>query len=478
MKMDDKETDQLYTAAKNIKSGEIPTDSPYPETKWGPDREHPIVFEEGDNSKVRKFFEGKEHLKEVYPGVTKGMLINFAVNGALFDPVTQMPSDMKDNYKAMADVMSEKNFSYEKEAGKLEKYGIDSDNMKVLVEKAYLVSDAFKERAVKSLGYDKLENMSPEHRKQYDYIVERAADSGEFLRVQNDVLVGGSQYSNVNLLLQSAEKALADGEIEDEDAIEFVQDVIVNTRSAYPGGKPDDKDGIAYVVRNEKLDIGLDVMTHEMSHYVYNQTSINPNSNVKDRETSYGKENSPLNQVNKDKVKFDLLYLINNYKLDLPRARAVIHPKTEEEKELSANVIDHDNIGYERAADIHGVRMQMFKEGIYNPFDGSDVTPEQVEKFMKAHPESRIFRYWDEKSSQFFLNNIAFNESLRETVGKNILAAIDEDDKEINAMRGNSFGKGVDAPSVAAANMAASSFQQIYDENIGRGQDESRGLSV
>ena len=480
--MDDKEINELYMAAKKMMADKILSVSPYPETKWGPDREHPVVFDEDDNPKERKFFEGKGHLKEVYPGITQGMLVNYAVRDALFDPVSQMPSDMKTNYEALAKIMSQKGFSYEKMADKLSEYDIDDFQMDILVEKAYLNSEAFRTRVCRSLGYDSVSSMPRDIKDTYDNIIERAQDSSEYLKIVREIGDQPSFYSHAQELVEKGQKTIEDGEVE-EKLIPLYEKSIEEIKMMYPDGKMDPKDGIASVNVYNAKHVGVSVTAHEMAHFLYNKDYVNPGVHEKDNEykgktSQFGRNGSPLDNIDKDKVKYNLAYLMNYCGGDSELAMMVYNPKTKEEKELAKEEMDHDNSGFERAADVHGVRMLMFKEGIYNPFDGSDVTPEQVEQFMKAYPESRIFRYWDEKSTQFFLNNIAYNENLRETVGKNILAAIDEDDKEINAMRGNSFGKGGDASSVAAANMAASSFQQIYDENIGKGQQESKGLSV
>lgn len=485
MDKDDNVLNDLFSTAEKVKgSGKIPepVGTLYPETKWGPDKDHPIDFDDIEYSYEREFFEGNEHLKEVYPKVTKGMLVNFSVNGALFDPVTQTPSDMTMNYKALASVMSKKDFSYEKMAEKLSEFDIDDRDLTVLTERAYLNSEALQMRACRSLGYESVEQMPRDIRNTYDGIIERAQNSNEYLKIIQDAWGTGSFYANSEQLVTVYEESIASGEV-DDDVADVIEKGIKDVREMYVDGKMDSKDGIAYVNVNEVKNIGVNVAAHEMAHYVYNKEQVNPgvheiNNEYKGEGNQFGRKNSPLDEIDKDKVKYNLTYLLNAFGGNANVANMVYKPKTEEEKELAKGERDHDNVGFERAADIHGVRMLMFKEGIFNPFDGSDVTPEQVGKFMETHPNSRIFRYWNEKQSRFFLNNIAFNDSLRETVGKNILAAIDENDKEINAMRGNSFGKGRDAPSMAAANMVASSFQQIYDENIGRGQEKARGLSV
>ena len=472
MDKDEKQSDKLDNGV-----------SPYQKTKWGPDREHPLVFNEDDNSEEREFFEGKEHLEEVYPGISKGMLVNFSINGALFDPVSQMPSDMKANYEAMAKVIAKKDFSYDKMAETMELFDIYDEQVNVLVERAYLNSEAFRMRTCRSLGYDSVEQMPRDVKEAYDGIVRRAQDSNEYLKVLRDVNFGGSFYSDSGKLIDRAETAIRNGELEDYE-VELTEKGIRELKSLYVDGVTDPRDGVASVNPYEVKKIGVDVTAHEMAHYVYNRDMVNPGVHEKDneyKEGTYqlGRKGSPLDEIDRQKIKYNLAYLINSFGGNTEMAKMVHNPQTSEEREMAKEEKEHDNAGFERAADIHGVRMLMFKEGIFNPFDGSDVTPEQVEKFMEAHPDSRILRYWNKGESRFFLNNIASNDSLRETVGKNILAAIDEDGRDNGAVRGNSFGNGLSATSVDAQSLAATAFQQINDGNIEREQqNESKGLSV
>ena len=119
----------------------------------------------------------------------------------------------------------------------------------------------------------------------------------------------------------------------------------------------------------------------------------------------------------------------------------------------------------------------MFKEGIYNPFDGSDVTPEQVGKFMEEYPNSRIFRYWDKKDSRFFLNNIASNDSLdslRKNAGENLLAALKEKNDGQKMSDGHISASRIDDPALTAVNY----YQDKYENYVGNERQESKGLSV
>ena len=471
----------IVSAAERANGSDVKTElvgTLYRENKWGPDKDHPIKFEDIEDPEDRRFFEGKEHLEEVYPGVTKGMLVNFSVNGALFDPVSQTPADMKNNYEAMAAAMSKKDFSYDKMAQTLSEYGIDDSQATVLTERAYLNSEAFRMRVCRSLGYESVEQMPADVRNTYDHIVERAQDSNEYLKVIQDDWGMSSFYTNSEQLVTKSKDAIESGEV-DEDEAKVLNDGINEVRELYVDGKMNPKDGISYVNVNEPKDVGVNVAAHEMSHYVYNKNQVNPgvhenNNEYKGESVQFGKKGSPLDEIDKDRVKYNLAYLINYFGGNADVARMVYKPTNMDERMIAKGIREHDNVGYERAADIHGVRMLMFKEGIYNPFDGSDVTPEQVGKFMEEYPNSRIFRYWDKKDSRFFLNNIASNDSLQKVAGENLLAALNEGKGDGQKMPdGHISSSQVNVPALAAAN-----YQNEYENYVGNERQEHKGLSV
>ena len=471
----------IISAAERANGPDVKTEpvgTLYPETKWGPDKDHPIKFEDIEDPEERRFFEGKEHLEEVYPGVTKGMLVNFSVRGALFDPVSQTPADMKNNYEAMAAAMSKKDFSYDKMAQTLSEYDIDDNLATILTERAYLNSEAFRMRACRSLGYESVEQMPADVRNTYERIVERAQDSNEYLKVIQDDWGMSSFYGNSEQLVTKAKDVIESGEIDEDEAV-VLNDDINDIRGLYVDGKMDPKDGISYVNDNEAKDVGVNVTAHEMSHYVYNKDQINPgvheNGNeYKGESVQFGKKGSPLDKIDKNRVKYDLAYLINYFGGNAEVARMVYKPTNIDERMIAKSSRDHDNVGFERAADIHGVRMLMFKEGIYNPFDGSDVTPEQVGKFMEEYPNSRIFRYWDKKDSRFFLNNIASNDSLQKVAGENLMAALKEKDDGQKMPDGHISASQINDPALTAANY----YQDKYENYVGNERQEHKGLSV
>ena len=471
----------IISAAERANGPDVKTEpvgTLYPETKWGPDKDHPIKFEDIEDPEERRFFEGKEHLEEVYPGVTKGMLVNFSVRGALFDPVSQTPADMKNNYEAMATAMSKKDFSYDKMAQTLSEYDIDDSQATILTERAYLNSEAFRMRACRSLGYESVEQMPADVRNTYERIVERAQDSNEYLKVIQDDWGMSSFYGNSEQLVTKAKDVIESGEIDEDEAV-VLNDDINDIRGLYVDGKMDPKDGISYVNDNEAKDVGVNVTAHEMSHYVYNKDQINPgvheNGNeYKGESVQFGKKGSPLDKIYKNRVKYDLAYLINYFGGNAEVARMVYKPTNIDERMIAKSSRDHDNVGFERAADIHGVRMLMFKEGIYNPFDGSDVTPEQVGKFMEEYPNSRIFRYWDKKDSRFFLNNIASNDSLQKVAGENLMAALKEKDDGQKMPDGHISASQINDPALTSANY----YQDKYENYVGNERQEHKGLSV
>ena len=262
--------------------------------------------------------------------------------------------------------------------------------------RSYFLSDAFKQRAAKSLGYDNVEDMTPEHRKTYDDIVKR-----------------GKELS-VNFRIGFVEKDLRDTVNTFTTTVNGVTSVAIN---------PEDKG------------LGISILTHELAHHLYNPDNINPGVHSEERkyggnEQKYGKEKSPLNTINESDIRerrarmvykglFQNMSEFASQKDDKALEKYLREYANGEQLRL------HDSAGFERAADVHGVRMLMMQEGIWNPFTGDPVTEKQVKEFRKQHPDSRIFEYWNNKEATYYLNNIACNEeqgNTKEASEKNLLA--------------------------------------------------------
>lgn len=294
-----------------------------------------------------------------------------------------------DLYSEVAKELAKPGYSYEKDTLP-NTYGLlGQQTAEDYIACAYYHSDAFAMRAARSLGYESTEGMTAEDKELYDKIIARGRDV-KFLE-RDDSFFEDSRYSGNEDIYSIHEKTL-DGKI------------------------------------------GLSVVGHEMGHHLYVDDAnlndgtiiLNPGAkqdslfaktfNYEDPE-KYGKENSPLNTVNSDAV--DVEKGTDYYKSIISSVSWKGIPKEEKEalKEyygksdiktiMSLLNIEHDNMGFERGADVHGVRMTMFREGIWNPFDGTDVTEKQIEQYRQNHPESRIFNYWDKEKAAYYLNNIA-----------------------------------------------------------------------
>ena len=419
----------------------------------------------------------EEMSQEVYPGIDRGMVENFVQGKGLFNPETQTAQDMGKNYRAMAALMASGKVTFKGGLETMAEYGMDEDRMVELTERAYLNSEAFRQRAVRSLGYERLEDMTPEHRKQYDFIVQRAEMSNTKLHVVKDSFAdmqslfvdaeGALNY--VNEMLQNKSLSKAERKIQENNR-EFIIESI--------GGVPEKGDGLAVINEDEKYDLGVDVMPHEMAHYVYNKDEVNPGVHEKENDYSgkrsaYGKDDSPLNNIDREKIKLDTKWLQGAFFLDPLTAEYIMQDQKGVGKQMRERRYVHDSAGFERAADIHATRVQMFKDGVYNPFDGSDLKEEQLRKYKEMHPTGRLPKSWNGKEMMFFMNNIALNDSLKETVGKNILAAIEEDDR---TKEDKEVLKAPDAS--VGAGLAAAAFQKAYDNRMGENEQVSKGLSV
>lgn len=250
--------------------------------------------------------------------------------------------------------------------------------------RSYFLSDAFKERAMKSLGYDSLEDMTPEHRQVYDDMVNRGKELAVNFRI---------------------------GFI-DRDLRDSVHSCCV------------DDNGVTTVLLNPNdKGFGMSILAHELGHHLYNPENINPGIHSEERgygggEQQYGKERSPLSTINEGDVLERRARLVYEGFFQHVSEFA----SQDDDKALKKYVDEyvkgedmklHDNSGIERAADVHGVRMLMMQEGIWNPFTGEPVTTKQIKEFRKAHPDSRIFEYWNNKEAAYYLNNIAMSDKIK-----------------------------------------------------------------
>ena len=134
--------------------------------------------------------------------------------------------------------------------------------------RSYFLSDAFKQRAMKSLGYDSLDDMTPEHQQVYNDMVNRGKELAVNFRV---------------------------GFI-DRDLRDTVHSCCV------------DVNGVTTVLLNPNdKGFGMSILAHELGHHLYNPDYINPGIHGEEREygggeQQYGKEGSPLSTINEGDV--------------------------------------------------------------------------------------------------------------------------------------------------------------------------------
>ena len=281
----------------------------------------------------------------------------------------------------------------------------------IVVELAYMRSNAFRQRALESLGMQSENNLDalPNDMKQklkevYDRIIERGRDAYKYMNFQpidNPLL---SRYDGCK------EEDVLMGE--------------VPTVNIFHGQKP---------VSRRSTDF-MNITAHEIAHHLYNHEAtggINPGIYLFNDEKEYGLEGSPYSKINEDDInprafldlnekiistsefadllkqsqytKSDIESLIKTLK-HLSAAGQLDSDAVYDYDELGAL---HDEMGVERAADVHGVRIQMLRDGIWNPFSGHPLTEKDIERFHHLHPNNRIFEYWDKEKSQYFLNHIA-----------------------------------------------------------------------
>lgn len=240
------------------------------------------------------------------------------------------------------------------------------------VTMAYLRSDAFHDRLVRSFGYEHEEDIPEDLKFKFNQILEKAHSASE----KTDLYFIKQSLSNVNFPVSELD--------EEQNDIVFVggENHMGMSISAHEGG---------HALYREDIDVFPEYENTLLSMPSYQKLNESPSDDKQLRNT-YG----------------NILQELTRKSLS-----ALAEPTVDDVQSAESKVIksikEHDDLRYERAADVYGVRMMMLREGIWNPFTGEDVTPEQVEEYQHRHPESRIFQYWDIKEATYFLNNIAAN---------------------------------------------------------------------
>ncbi len=332
----------------------------------------------------------------------------------------------------------------------------------ILISMAYLRSEAFQDRLRTSLGYEKGEAMTEEHQKILDNIS------------------------------QQARKAYKTLSFERIDGI--WDDHLEDTINGYVAHLSEEKQSSIPLIRHSHT------AAHEIAHTIYKPydgTGLDPGAIENDKTSFYGKEDSPYNKITASKS--DPVKAAQFYQKVIS-APEIYENTTRFEQENVGRMVDlvkggdtsvigpylqHDEIGYERAADVHAARMEMLHRGIYNPFSGEPLTEQHIRQLYKANPDNRIFNYWNTKEAAFFLRNIAqaapgkeASDDLRTLASQSIQQQLAEVPEKRPSLAGE--GQGVTPPPITVkdgSDLVAAAYEQRMEEMRDE-VSQDRGLRV
>ncbi len=266
----------------------------------------------------------------------------------------------------------------------------------VIMELAYLRSDVFRERAVRTFGYTSEEDMPENVREAFYKMIEKGKDACQSIRFDPSEKPTDSFFGSI-----------VDSEREGE----------LKVRAVFPNGNPP---------LSKPLD-DMQIASHEISHHIYNSNIEYMYDTGPEDKVQYGKEDSPLNRLEEDEVDYDKFATVYSaFVLKAPENRKYIEQLANEvcmeddqrenllkgradllPREWFEDSMEHDQYNFERAAEIHATRMLLLREGIWNPFQREPLGKEQIEQLHNKFPNCRIFEYWDNDKALYFLNNIA-----------------------------------------------------------------------
>ena len=86
------------------------------------------------------------------------------------------------------------------------------------------------------------------------------------------------------------------------------------------------------------------------------------------------------------------------------------------ESEISLSAKEESVLRDDLHDDIHSIKLQMLKDGIWNSFDEADIAEEQLRQFREKHPDSKVFQLWDEKKIIHHLNHTAVHPNTKNNV--------------------------------------------------------------
>ena len=203
---------------------------------------------------------------------------------------------------------------------------------------------------------------------------------------------------------------------------------------------------------------------------------------------------SEIQESSSNSLSFSMLSKLSNSQL-LSSWKNISFPSSIRDETVEA-LIEHDNFGYERAADIHGARMLMLRDGIWNPFSGQPLTEKEIDAFHKKHPNSRIFEYWDKKKAVYFINNIASlqpndskapgtstdltPESLRNQINDNIFKELSATSPSIKSGTGSISHPGASSihPTIQDNMLSTINYDEIISRQESQDQEQHCGHSL
>ena len=321
-----------------------------------------------------------------------GNLSSYKPSGRQGDMVSMMGLDRKDGLLSLDNAAA--------------MFGLSDDftpsqKADVLLSLAYFRSPAFSHRLLTSFGVSHYDDLSDEDKQTYGELVQHARN------VYKDVSFRGVE--NI------AKSRLEVNDENEDDGLDYTVN-IPNARSR----------AIGPISQTQAI-------AHEIGHLIYNPyDGLDPGLR---QGQAYGQTDSPLNSIESSEIDVDRfigvyreIWQSREYDECLSEELDFLSPEQKKEsmdwfhefrnlsnEEMRGRTdfmevpMEHDNLGYERAADIQAVHMIMLKEGIWNPFGNRELTLEQVREFYDRHPDSRIFEFWDLEEARFYLNSIAGN---------------------------------------------------------------------
>lgn len=69
----------------------------------------------------------------------------------------------------------------------------------------------------------------------------------------------------------------------------------------------------------------------------------------------------------------------------------------------------HDSQDIDKKADLHGIKAQLYKMGLFDPSKDTEISKEAIQKLREAYPDLRPLKQMNDEQLYFMLNHIAYN---------------------------------------------------------------------